>query len=404
LSNQDDISTIRIQIHAIEMVFVPTGGFYVGDGDGATQSTGAFYKVDYTGTGNEIVNTPVFINYLEDAYLTWDNSVVPGKKIVKVSGGFGIEYLSGGSFLKNDKWPDGYGAFYCMKYEISQAQYRDFLNSITRVQQESRARIVDETVKKYAFYTVLDYTPAHRYVGKRNFIRTKISYIPDPTKPIRFGCDYAANRFEGDAVYDSADDGEWTAMNYLTEADFLAYADWAGLRPMTELEWEKACRGHGTPKTGEYAWGSTVLNKGTMMASVLDAGTDEERFSGLNGVDGVSNYGQAFDDNGPMRCGFASRPGTTRAQAGASCWGALDMTGNLSEFVVSILEGTFEGTHGDGTLAADGNSDNTDWSCGTFKDFSWMAFFFMPVSARSDGFLDDQAMGGRLVRTAHDAF
>jgi hypothetical protein len=39
-----------------------------------------------------------------------------------------------------------------------------------------------------------------------------------------------------------------------------AFADWSGLRPMSELEYEKACRGYNTPAVpNEYAWGNAKL-------------------------------------------------------------------------------------------------------------------------------------------------
>ena len=46
----------------------------------------------------------------------------------------------------------------------------------------------------------------------------------------------------------------------LSWPDLCAYADWAALRPMTELEYEKACRGPNNPVLGEYAWGNTSIS------------------------------------------------------------------------------------------------------------------------------------------------
>jgi hypothetical protein len=35
-------------------------------------------------------------------------------------------------------WPNGFNAFYCMKYEVSQQGYVDFLNTLTYTQQVTR--------------------------------------------------------------------------------------------------------------------------------------------------------------------------------------------------------------------------------------------------------------------------
>jgi formylglycine-generating enzyme required for sulfatase activity len=91
---------------------------------------------------------------------------------------------------------------------------------------------------------------------------------------------------------------------------------------MTELEYEKACRGPVAPVAGEYAWGTTNRMKGI----VADAATP----------------------NG----------GVSREQTGASYWGILDLSGGLWDRVVTIDNSTgcptdkgrqFRGTHGAGT-------------------------------------------------------
>src|SRR5208283_4202281 len=76
------------------------------------------------------------------------------------------------------------------------------------------------------------------------------------TSPMTFGC-----KLSGSA--NGSTDGEWIAMNYSYWLDAAAYAAWAGLRPYTELEYEKAARGPITPVNGEYAWGSTGITNAT---------------------------------------------------------------------------------------------------------------------------------------------
>ena len=51
-------------------------------------------------------------------------------------------------------------------------------------------------------------------------------------------------------------------MGYMNWQDLASYLDWSGLRPMSEFEYEKACRGTLTAVPFEYPWGSTILNGG----------------------------------------------------------------------------------------------------------------------------------------------
>src|SRR5262249_53007037 len=49
-------------------------------------------------------------------------------------------------------------------------------------------------------------------------------------------------------------------VSYVSWPDVAAYAAWAGLRPITELEYEKAARGmDNQPTPGEFVWGTTAI-------------------------------------------------------------------------------------------------------------------------------------------------
>lgn len=140
--------------------------------------------------------------------------------------------------------------------------------------------------------------------------------------------------------------------------DGAAYADWAGLRPMTELEYEKACRGNQTPVANEFAWGSTSITAAT---SISNDGADNE-VPGNASANCVFGYQAAVQ--GPMRVGCFATGSSTREQAGASFYGIMELSGNLWERSVTIRnpEGrVFTGTVGDGSLSATGNATNGDW-------------------------------------------
>ncbi len=177
-----DNATVQVQVFAIEMVFVPQAEFAAGSGGTETNKF-----------------TLTTIN-------TADATTVPSG-----SGSLGGQeggFPTGQTAPSNASWPNGFNAFYMMKYEISQDQYKDFLNCLTGTQ--AATRNPGASTFRYSI------TGSHP-----NFSTSK----------------------------------PFVACNFLSWKDGAAYADWAGLRPMTELEFEKACRGNLTPVADEFALG-----------------------------------------------------------------------------------------------------------------------------------------------------
>jgi len=244
-----------------------------------------------------------------------------------------------------------------MKYEITQGQYCEFLNTLSRAQQVNRvATAIGTNNTSVTNIYVMPGTNIAPTSYNRNGIACA-STIP-ATTPVTFGCDYNAN-----GIFNEADDGQWIVCNFTSWSDLCAYASWAGLRPMTELEFEKACRGPLTPVAGEYAWGSTGLTQAT---SISNIGTNNEIAS--NSGNGLCVYGNAANVKGPLRAGFATSSNTTRSQSGASYYGVMELSGNLWERPVSVMGSqsgttlsTFAGTHGLGSLSTDGYATNSDW-------------------------------------------
>ena len=221
------------------------------------------------------------------------------------------------------EFPNGYGAFYCMKYLITQGQYSDFLNTLTREQQA--ARCVITTVGNYMSGTA----GGHAAAQNRNTIQLAID---DGSSP---------------RVYTNASPDR--ACNWLSWADVAAFAAWSGLRPMTELEYEKACRGPLEPVAGEYAWGS--VNSTPISGLTGKDGSGQEYYTAGN-----AHWSGNGGPSGPIRVGIFARPGaTSREAAGATYWGILDFCDNLRERTVTVGNATgraFTGLHGDGTLTA----------------------------------------------------
>ncbi len=272
-----DNAVVEIQVFAIEMVLVPAGAFSAGDG----------------GTSGFTLTT---IN-------TANATTAP----VSNAGG----YPSGQTAPGAASWPNGFSGFYCMKYEISQQQYVDFLNTLTASQ--SVNRFPNSTANRMAISVA--------------------SGIYSTTNP-------------------------FVACGFLSMGDLAAYLDWSGLRPMTEIEFEKACRGTLPAVAGELSWGTSSATPAT---GLTNPGLTNEIASnaGANCI-----LGNQTGITGPARVGMFAASNTTRVQAGATFYGIMEMSGNLWERTVSIgvAKGrNFTGLHGNGAISSAGDADVTNW-------------------------------------------
>ncbi|MEL6989452.1 MAG: hypothetical protein AAGK97_16690 [Bacteroidota bacterium] len=132
----------------------------------------------------------------------------------------------------------------------------------------------------------------------------------------------------------------------------LAYLDWIGLRLMTELEYEKICRGKEVPPTpGEYAWGTDTYNDA---GDLLFDGRPIESTTHVDSLIGL------FSET-PLRAGFAATSTSNRAHAGASFWGHLDLH-NLNETMFGVESVNLnQYSVGDGSLDIFGNANVPQW-------------------------------------------
>lgn len=282
-------SRVHVRAEAAEMVYVAKSAFAAGSGG---NEIGAF-TLTTIGTG--------------------DASVEPSGS--GALGGAAGGYPTGQT-APNAAWPNGYGAFYCMKYEVSEGQWVDFFNTLTDAQKAAR-----------------DITGSSGKNTDGVIIRNTVSWT------------------SGDATTSVRD----RACSFLGWADGVALADWSGLRPMTELEFEKACRGPVLPVANEYVWGTTAISATT---SIANDGTGADTATGGN-----CNY-NACSPDGPYRVGIYATATSSREAAGASYWGVLDLGGNLWERPVTIGHATgraFTGAHGNGELSAAGSADVAGW-------------------------------------------
>ena len=363
-----DNAHIEVKVFAVEMVYIPQGSFAVGD---SSVSVPPQFTLTTINTGNA-------------------RTVPSGTGSL---GGAAGGFPTGQSTPVSSSWPNGYNAFYCMKYEVSQQQYVDFLNSLNKTQQINRTVSITNLV--YA----MTGNPPGGPSNFRNGIRCS-NLSPSSPGPVSFFCDIIGQNNGG-----YPNDGRWIACNHLGWLDLESYLDWSGLRPMTELEYEKACRGSLLPVSGEYAWCNPTLSPNP--TATTNGGYDYEAFDPP-----IANANYLSQIGGPLRVGaFATSATSTRQSAGASYYGALDMTGNIYEYVVSIGTATglsFTGLHGNGSINSAGSYDVANWPDNSLntggRGGSWSGGA-STVSSRSSATSQStgrtSTTGGRGVRSAH---
>jgi formylglycine-generating enzyme required for sulfatase activity len=360
-----DNAFIELRVFAVEMVYVPEGGFFVGTGG---RENGSFTDGSWL-SGPTIplrINNENSLNVGSSPGFLWGTSEIGDSTI----GGVGILDAS---------FPKGVRAFYGMKYEISQEQWVDFFNTLTNSQKATR-----------------DITGSNGKNSNGLINRNNISWTT------------------GDAELTDTLYGD-IACNFLNWADVAAYLDWSGLRPMTELEYEKACRGERTSRLNEYAWGSPAISDSVFVIT-QDGKFNENIVAGYfaDGIAGNAHYSTTNGPSGPLRVGiFAANPATTdRGTAGATRAGLLEMSGNLYEATVSIGDNTgrgYTGIHGNGALAPTGEADVPNWPESNGTGSGWRGGAWnspaenLRVSDRSKASLATTQRsnnhGGRGVRT-----
>jgi formylglycine-generating enzyme required for sulfatase activity len=373
---QDGVATndtVEIRVFGIEMVYVPDGSFFAG-GAGGTRSfkqgssdTDPWYigsedaitTGGQTGSGTGVGETNAEYYYTKNPSATWEDA-------------------TGGTFEIPATFPKGYRRFYVMKGEISQGQWVAFFNTLTSTQKTTRD-ITSATGKN---------TDTILFRNNVSWSGTGDATLPDQGS----GATYSA-----------------VAMNYISLGDQEAYLDWAGLRLMTDFEFERAARGPYRVVSAEYAWGNTTI---TAPTSISTPGTDTEAAqSAANCV-----YGNHVDIQGPMRVGAMAYNHATRTTSGAGYYGVMDLSGNLQERVLNVgvsaarvVESRY---HGNGSLLSTGEADVTNWpspggSATGVRGGGWTTTTVSQLSTQDRSAISlgssrnrHNAYGGRGVRTA----
>lgn len=346
-----DADQVTLKVFAIEMVYVPEGSFSAGSDTTNAGDINALMVVGFGAAQPFSIGTTLIDSVKSEGTGISDSQdddvlkAINGNTGIGIDGDGGIDSDNDGS-IDNSSFPTGYSVFYIMKYEVSQTQYAEFLNTLTRTQQNSRT--ASQTADYYAM-------SGGASVSNRSFIR--VPSVPG-SGIITFGCD-----LDGDGTFNETGDGTAIAANFLSWPDISAYLDWAALRPYSELEFVKASRGPSSVTAGEFVWGNTTYAT--------------ENYSGLSNSGSESELTTSTFANvhlapqgigGPIRVGSFAESSTSRSQAGSGYYGIMDLAGNLWEIVVPLGNSTgraYTGNHGDGALTSAGNANVSGWPSST---------------------------------------
>lgn len=358
------IGADNIGLYGIEMVNIPQGSFYVGDGVSSN-------------TFGDSGNHPLQIT----------SSVLAANSGGMPSSVYGGNQNLGSSVPLPNTYPFGYNSFYCMKYEITAALYVSFLNTLTynqqlHMQQDNNWNQTPPTSP--AGTTFMGNWGYNIVIDSPGVTTTKM-------KPAVYACD--AN---GNGVFNEDCDGLALPVA-LREEHWLSFMEWAALRPMTEFEYEKTCRGPITPVPYEYSWGTTDWSNDYNTLNWHCSTEVPQNFRlGLNNMStGTSR-----------RAGCEATPNTDRVHAGATYFGVLNMTGSTTERCVGgwgYDYSTYTTANGDGNINSDGSCAMTVWNNMRFQNRggSWTTQYGGRLSERNYG--DDanynNANGGRGVRS-----
>jgi formylglycine-generating enzyme required for sulfatase activity len=320
----DAESNVAASVLGIEMVYVPEGAFYAGDNGSSTAAfiQGAADTDPWAITSESTINVS---NPSSDGFRY-------------VSAGYPTEDPTGSTFTIPASFPKGYAPFYVMKYEINEGQWVEFLNSLPSAAARANRDITDNLHKN---------SDAVKFRNTISCSGTPL--VCNSSRPAR-------------------------AASFLSWMDVTAFLDWAALRPVSELEFEKMARGPVLPVRDELVWGSTLINAASVLSDGDEEGNEYVLNSGANasfenivlsGGDAVNGADYA---QGPLRNGIFATAESSRESSGASYYGVLELSGNVYERTVSVGNEngrSFAATNGDGLLTTaigyEGNATNSDW-------------------------------------------
>lgn len=295
-----DDQPIEVSVQGFEMVYIPGGPFYLGDN--GTEESGNFRNAHNQAPFRVTSETSIILGGTAPGSLGTDIET-----IVEVDD----DFSSTTTQVLPAAFPKGFNPIYVMKYEISQGAYVNFLNKLKPNQSENR------------------FPNAYGNSGNTiNNVGTSPTYTTETPE---------------------------RATNWIDYTDFSAFADWSAMRMMTELEYEKICRGPLLPVPNELATGSPFYSAEEW--TITNEGTFNEGIS--NPEQGISNVNLSLNGGSILRNGVfaASAINPSREETGATYYGVMEMTGNVGETIITTgnPEGrAYTSAIGDGVLNSEG--------------------------------------------------
>jgi len=123
-SSINSVTGLEVRVFAVEMVYVPEGEFNVAKGFViVTNNLNQAFNGNFSAPGYSF---PV-INQRLTPPLTYSDGTT---STLRIKGDTGIDTNNDG-VVDNTTYPTGYRAFYSYKYELTEQQYADFLNTLT---------------------------------------------------------------------------------------------------------------------------------------------------------------------------------------------------------------------------------------------------------------------------------
>ena len=393
---------LAVKVFAIEMVFVPEGHFYVG-----CSGTDANWAGNTFTSNASLYGNPFRIDSEDSIRLR--ESADPNELWAVGMSTTATWHTGVGTIPR--AFPKGYRAFWIMKHELTQEAYADFLNTLTFAQQDAHCGSRDangnstrnlsdaivggnpwnntaNALWQYRNHIVVTQIGDNiRFGVNARLLGAGTSTVGGVTGVSNFSGVVPRNRYDGEETELVGIDGQDLPVNFVSWFNLLGFAEFAGLRPMTELEFEKASRGPIFPVPGEFAWGSVLLNEvqvtwnvpatnGTWATAInasltaMFFNSGDERFADgrnssgaiqcvLRRTSGVA-WGATAISSGVRsvrRVGLFATANTNREGSGATFWGVLDMSDNVNEMVVNATHSVgfaFTAHHGAGNLRGDG--------------------------------------------------
>ena len=300
--------SLAFKVFGVEMVYITQGAFNAGDG-------GASYSLNQGSADAD----PWYIS--SEGAISVTNASSNGYYYP------GPGDAAGSSFTIPAQFPKGFNAFYMMKYEVTQEQYAQFFNTLPTGTPRSNRDLTAASGKNSDSLTSRNNLS---WTGSGDMT------LPDQGSAATY-CQVPAN--------------------YVGWKDLSAWLSWAGLRPFSELEYEKAARGPNSSVSGEYAWGSATKTEATGLSSGTEGKVSEISSTSNANINAGNNAGVG----GPLRVGsFAAQnvASVSRVNSGAGYYGVMELSGNVLEQAVTIGNSSgrnFTDIHGKGLVDSAGN-------------------------------------------------